>query len=528
MGKLSEMMKGITEKWKSLSRTSKIALGVFVVVVITALTFLFISLSSVKYAVLFSNLDPNDSKTVVDNLKQLKVSNYKISGNSIMVPTSQVDELRLELAPQITDGSKGWELFDSGSTFGSTDTETQIKYQRALQGELEKTIKSFPQVAGTRVQLVLPEDSVFVKDSTPASASVTLMMKAGQTLSDDQVKAIVSLVSGSVRNLPKKNVQIVDDKMKLLTNGIFDDSNTDVSVATEKQQDMKKNYEKYLEDKVMSMLNLAYKDKVSVKVNADLDFDAKKTTSTTYDPKGAVVSEQKKADYNSSGNTVPSQSPVDNNMVNSSSSTTTTTNGNIVHSEDTVNYDNSKTDSEVISAPGAVKKLTASVIIDGNLDNATRSAIQNTVAAAIGIDQTRGDSISIEGIPFDTTVKDDAKKALDAIQKETQQENQMKLYRMIALGVGALIAVIVAVVLFRKKRNNDDEDIEFEELSNGNGIDVVIGNKPEEQIEFKPIDFDREANNERTHIEKEIKKYATEKPDQVIDIIKSWLAEDER
>lgn len=534
MGKLSELFNKLKEKWQGISKGKKIASIVTLVGVITALIYLTISLNTVKYSVLFSDLDAKDSKTIVDKLKEQKVTNVKIQGNSILVPSDQVDNLRLTLAPEISDGSSGWELFDNTSQFGITDAEMQVKYQRALQGELEKTIKSFPQVDKAKVALVMPEDSVFVKDSTPASASVTLLMKSGQKLNEEQVKGIVALVSGSVKNLPKENVQVLDSNMTLLTKDLYNqDNNVASSTANEKQQQMKKEYEKYLEDKAMTVLGKAYKDKIGIKVNADLDFDANKTVSTTYDPKGTVVSEQKKYDANPNGNgTQASQSPVDNNMVNSAANTTTTTaNGNIIHSEEINNYQVGSTQQETIKAPGDVRRLTASVIVDGNLDEATRSSIKNLVSAAVGINDSRGDVVSVEGLAFDTSAQDAQKKEIQALQQEQDKEKRMKLYTYAGIGAGILLIAILTAIIIKKKNKKEVplEDEDFEDLISAKGIDVVVGDEEKkEKVEFKPIDFENESMDEKKHIEKEIKKYATDKPEQVVDIIKAWLAEDER
>lgn len=528
MGKLSEIAKNLIGKFKSLSKLKKIALGVGVIGTVVLGIYLAMTLGSVKYGVLFNNLDANDAKTVMDQLTAKKVTNVKVSGNSILVPQEQVDQLRLELAPQLSSGSKGFELFDTSSTFGSTDADMKVKYQRALQGELEKTIKSFPQIENAKVNLVLPDDSVFVKDSTPASAAVTLIMRQGQTLSNDQVKAIVALLTGGVKNLPKENVQIVDDKMKLLTDKIFDENSAQVNTDTDKQQLLKKDYEKMLEAKAMDQLSKPFKNKVTVKVNADLDFDATQSDNTKVDPKGTVVSEKYIRDTNGNVTTKPSQSPVDNNMTNSAVTTQTNNAGTVTHQEETNNYEIGKSETKTIKAPGSVKRLTASVIIDGTVDGALKAQIQDIVSGAIGIDTTRGDSIAIAGIKFDTTDADAAKQALDQMKQAQALENKMKLYKEIAIAGGALIFLIMLFALLRKKKKSTLEKEQLDAIISPKSIDVLVGDNLEPTIEFKPIDFDNQGNTERGHIEKEIKRYATEKPDQVADIIKSWLAEDER
>ncbi|MFL0246780.1 flagellar basal-body MS-ring/collar protein FliF [Candidatus Clostridium stratigraminis] len=529
MGKLSEIAKNLIGKFRDLSKLKKIALGVAAISIVVIGIYLAITLGATKYGVLFNNLDANDAKIVMDELSAKKVTNVKVSGNSILVPADQVDQLRLELAPQISSGSKGFELFDSSSTFGTTDAEMKIMYQRALQGELEKTIKSFSQIENAKVNLVLPDDSVFVKDSTPASASVTLIMKKGQTLSNDQVKSIVALLTGAVKNLPKENVQIVDDNMRLLTDKLYEDDNTAiVSSNTDKQQQLKKDYEKTLEAKAMDQLSKPFKNKVTVKVNADLDFDAVQSDTTTVDPKGTVVSDKYIRDTNGNVTTKPSQSPVDNNMTNSTVTTQTTNGQTVTHQEETNNYEIGKSETKTIKAPGSVKRLTASVIIDGPIDDTLKAQVQDLVSAAIGIDTTRGDTVAIEGIKFDTTDSDAAKQALDQMKQAQAQEAKMNLYKEIAIGGGALVLLIMLFAFLRKKKKSTSEEEQLDAIITPKSIDVLVGDNSEPQVEFKPIDFENQGNSERGHIEKEIKRYASEKPDQVADIIKSWLAEDER
>jgi flagellar M-ring protein FliF len=528
MGKLSEFFKGSYDKWKSLSRGKKIAFSVIFAGVLTAIIYLSISLGATKYSALFSNLDSEQAKTVVDKLKEKKITDYKVTGNSILVPEDQVEVLRLELAPELDTLSGGWALFDSGNTFASTDTELKIKYQRALQAELEKTIKGFPQIDKARVALVLPEESVFVKDSTPASASVTLIMKSGQALTDDQVRSIVSLVSGSVKNLPKENIQVVDDKLKLLSKDIFDEDNISISNATDKQQQLKKDYEKQLENKVMEQLSKPYKNKVTVKINADLDFDAVQSVTNTVEPKGTLVSEQYERNTNGNTTTRPSQSPVDNNMTNNTTGAQTTANGNVTYEKETKNYETSKSEVKTQKAAGSVKRITSSVIIDGNIDEAQKEQIKGLVAGAIGFDDKRGDSISVEGIKFDDSDASAAKKALEDLQLAEDKEKRTKLYTQLAIGgVGAILLIILIITIARKGRKRSPQEEQLDAIVSPKGLDVLLGDD-DPKIEFKPINFDKESNTERAHIEKEIKKYAAEKPDQVVDIIKSWLSEDER
>ncbi len=528
MGKLSQIFKNLIEKWKGLSKKKKIAFGIIFTAVIGALIYLGIYFGSTKYDVLFSNMSSTDSAAVYKQLQADKV-NAKVQGNSILVPKDQVDKLRMQMLSEVsmTNGSQGFELLDK-TKLGSTDAEMKINYQRALQGELERTIKGLPEIQNARVSLVLPDDTQFVKDTQPGSASVTLQMKQGQKLNSDQVRALVALISGSVKNVPKENVQIIDDKLNLLSKDLFNDKKditSDSTTSAEKQQQLKQEYEKELEKKLSNMLEAVYgKDKVKVKVNADLDFDAVQQDSTTYDPKSVVVSEHNIKDTSTGQGNTASSSPVDNNMSNTA--TTNNGNGSSTHDESTKNYDVSEVKQKTIKAPGAVKRLTASVALDGNVDPTTKTSISNLAVSAIGYDAKRGDTINVEGLPFDTTIKDQAKKDLDAMNKSADQAKKNKTYIMFGILAAVILGAAVALFLWRRKKREEEEDLFDDETG---GIDVLVGDEMEptkQQFKFKPVDFEEE--NEQTHMENEIKNYAKEKPDQVADIVKSWLAEDER
>ena len=274
MNKLLQMKNKLLQGWRNLSKNKKIAYSILTGVIIIALISFLVSALTPKYDVLFSNLSTADSGAMLTQLKTDKVS-YKVSGTSILVPKAQIDSVRMQLMSEVplTDGSKGFELFDT-SKMAPTDAETKIMYQRALSGEIEKAIKSFPQVEGAKVNLVMPDSTAFVKDTDPATASVVLKLKSGTNLNDDQVKAIVALLTGAVQNLPKENVSIISDNFKLLTAGLYDKQKENLTNSTDAQQALKAQVEKALQDKITNVLEPVYKDGVKVSVNAELDFDA--------------------------------------------------------------------------------------------------------------------------------------------------------------------------------------------------------------------------------------------------------------
>lgn len=520
MEKLKESFKKLWEGFKALGRGVRTAIIIaLVTVVIAMITMVFYS-SNNKYKVLFSGLDPNDSQLVTSKLKEKKID-MKIEGDVIMVPTADVDELRLELAPELSTGSKGFELMDDSSSFGMTDDEFKIKKLRMQQGELEKTIRSFPQVDNVRVHITPSKDSVFVEDKEPGKAAVYLKLVGGNNLSLEQVSSIVALVSGSTENIPKENIEVVDDKMNLLTKDLNNlDENSVSSEAIEKHYLLEQKYEKTLEKSILDLLKPVLGEKITTQVNVDLDFDSKKETKTVIDPNKVIVSQQTLKNINGTSDGEVTESPVDNNM--SPTINEEITDVNSLTEEQSTNYESGKSESTIISAPGEVKRLTATVFIDGNLDAKLQKAIESAVGNAIGFNIERGDAITVEGIKFDplATGNNDNEIINDMLKEE--QRKKMMTYIGIGLIVIGVIAIII-VIIFKKRKNDEEDDDENKSL-----LDVVIDDRitRNTQEPLMPIDFGN--NNPKAHLEEEIKKYAQDKPEQVVDIIKSWLSENER
>lgn len=516
MNKLSETFKKLWAKFKSLSKKIRIAAIIAVVTVIIALISMIFYSSANKYAVLFSNLDPTDAQTVTAKLTEAKVD-MKVQGQEILVPKEEVDQLRIELAPELSSNSKGYELMDNGSSFGMTDEEFNIKKLRMIQGELERSIKSLEPVEEARVHITPAKDSVFVKDKEPGKAAVILKLKTGTKITEEQVESIVALLSVSTENVPKENIEVIDNNMNLLTKNL-NSTEEGTGVSSESVQnhyDLESNYEKKLEDQVLNLLlPVIGKNKVQAKINVDLDFDSKKKTETIIDPNKVIVSQKTVKEYNNVNGGTTSQSPVDNNMSNTIDETDT--NGTSGKEDQTTNYESGKTVTDTISAPGEVKRLTASVFIDGRLDAATKADFEKAIGAAIGFDAERGDTISLIGMDFDPTIKEESQAQIDAFNEEIAREKRNQIIKYVLIGLGVAALIVIAIVIFKRRSNKKDERL----------LDVVLDDEVKAEEKFKPIEF--ETNNEKQHFENEIKRYAKEKPDQVVDIIKSWLTENER
>lgn len=501
------------EKLKSLSNAKKIAIGVGAIAVILATIFTATYVQKSKYDVLFSNLDPKDAASISQELESRKVDT-KIEGNTIYVPKQEVDKLRLELSPTITNGSKGFELMDEGSSIGLTDEEFEIKKQRMIQGEIEKTIKSFSQVENARVHITQGEKSVFVKESTPGKAAVYITLKPGTNLTNSQVKSIVSLISGSTNDIPKENVEVVDQNMRLLSEGIFDEDkqNNSQNVANldeTKQAESKLNTQ--LKKSIVDMLEPMFgAGKVKVTVNTDLNFDTTETTQIKIDPEKVIKKETRSE--NTSTDNSNGGSLVDNNMSNTANNGA----GKNQSKEETIEYEVGKTETNIISAPGEVRRITASVAIDGDLGAPITRNVEDLVSNAIGMNTARGDSISVVSMEFDPAAKAEREKELQAMEKEAQMDKLFKIGTYVIIATSVLIIILGAVLFISKRRKS-----KFEEDDQAN-MDLI--NAKLEELEEKKLQF-IDADDEELTLEEEVKIYATEKPDQVTEIIKKWLSD---
>ncbi len=393
-----------------------------VVAIIALLAFLIVfttSSSKTKsgYAILFENLKPQDAALIVQYLDKKHIP-YKIPENGVIeVPQKLVQKVRLDVAAQGLPKSStvGFELFDKNS-FGATDFEQKIKYLRALEGELERTIESIGAVESARVNIALPKESVFVSKQVPPTASVLLVLRPNMTLTPKQIEGIKNLIAAAVPKLTPKNVKIVDQYGNPLGEN---DELTQSNELLKTEMLYKKRMEKALENKIISILSpiVGGSDKVVAKVNIDYDFSQVNSKATIYDPNNVLRSEQtideskvgtKPAPVGGVPGAVSNIGPVQglkkNQVVEKYSK-----------SEDTTNYEISTTVKNIKEPLAKIKRITAAVVVDGHykiekgkkkfipLTKIELANIKNLVENTIGFDPKRGDSVSVSSFEFATS-----------------------------------------------------------------------------------------------------------------------------
>jgi flagellar M-ring protein FliF len=403
---------------------------------------------SPDYATLFTGLSEKDAGSVVDELKAQKIP-YRIgSGGAIQVPARQVYEVRLDMAKQgLPKGSTvGYELFDSGgmSNLGMTEFMQKINYQRALEGELARTVASLEPVESARVHIVIPEQSLYAAQDRFPSASVVLQLKPREELSREQVKAVTHLISSSVDGLKPTAITLVDMAGNVLATAGDSSSVPEALQSSTGHLEVQRAYEKDLETRLQLMMDQAVgPSHAIVRVNATFNWDQKQVNSETYSPAadgtGVVRSEQLVDEVNRGTGAGTGGVPgVDSNTQPPSYPASTITNTAGLQSakkSSTRNYEVSKVVQNVTNAPGALQRLSVALLLDEAVPEDQSTRIKAMLTAAAGIDTTRGDALAVERIAFGVA------SAAKPAQAAATEQNQM-LVNGAKLG-GLLILLLI-------------------------------------------------------------------------------------
>jgi flagellar M-ring protein FliF len=411
-------------------------------------------------AILFSGLEAREATSVITKLEALNIAyEQKGDGGTILIPSDQVSKIRMQLAAEgLPSAGVGYEIFDKTDTFGTTAFVQNVNRLRALEGELARTIKSLDSIDSARVHLVIPDRQIFARDNQPPSASV--VVKARSRLSRGQVSAIQHLVASAVAGLTANNVALVDDKGELLAGGGEGDAATG-AVQEERTSGFEDRLRQRVENIVSSIVGPGH---ARVQVAADMDFNRVTQTAETFDPDSKVVRSSQTVQQDSQskdtrqgaaavsvGNALPGQ-PAPAPPANDGSTSANT------RTEETVNYEISKTTKTEVVDAGQVKKLSVAVVVDGTYTPgaaggqrtyAPRSAddmgkITALVRSAIGFDEKRGDQLQVTNMRFadiDTGVETPLAQPMLGIDTAAW----FKLAQVLILSVTALLVFLLVV-----------------------------------------------------------------------------------
>jgi len=385
--------------------------------------------SQPDYQVLFSNLSTDDAAEMVNKLKEKKIP-YELSqsGTALSVPREQVYDLRLALAAEglPKGGGVGFEVFDR-TNLGVTDFVQKLNYQRALQGELSRTIKQIREVDQVRVHIVAPKESLFIDDQKKPTASVFIRPRSGITLGSSQVEGIVHLVASAVEGLEPGNVTVVDTSGKILSKR--SDSSL-MGQLTTTQLDYQRSVEENLKKKVQGMLeDVLGPNRAIARVSTEVDFQQVDITEERFDPNTILRSEQKNAERSSvtTGAVLPGETkkenPADAKTAKPGAGPERNPkpmpmNANSSERQHEIrNYEISRINKHIKNPIGQLKKVSTAVIVDGTYREGTNAKgakekqfvprsqeemknLENLVKKAIGFDESRGDQVEVTSLPF--------------------------------------------------------------------------------------------------------------------------------
>lgn len=481
---------------------------------------------------LFTNLSATDAAAIVDQLNANGVK-YELAagGTTIMVPNSQLYDTRLAVASAglPANSDTGYALLD-GMSMTSSEFQQQITYQRALEGELAKTISAMGGVQAASVKLAIPQDSVFVSEKADPTASVFVKTSAGSSLTTANVQAIINLVSASIEGMTASDVAVID------SNGIVL-STVGGDTTTLMQTGQVSDYEQRVSANVQAMLDrVVGVGNAVVSVSAELDYDKTARTTETFssDPSAAPLSESSSVeDYTGGSSTATGVLGPDNISVPSD----TATGDGAYHNETTVkNNAVNKVTETLETAPGNVRRQSVSVVVsDAAAGSMNLTDLQDMVAAAAGVDATRGDVVSVSKMTFDTSAAETAQTALEEAATTEKAAATKSMYIDIAKWavVGIAVILVFLLILRMSRRLGEDERttlsleaVEALESRTHSALEAraqaVIAQAQEAagQLGAAPVpDMESVAAGVRD----EIMAFAAAQPAEVAEVLRGWL-----
>lgn len=417
---LSVLPRQLKLAFKGLSAGKLMAMAILVGGTIAGFAFLLNWSGNGDLQPLYNNLAPEDAAAIVARLKEKQIP-YALTmdGSGIRIPYEKIYETRLEMASEGLprgDGI-GFEVFDE-TKLGMTEFVQNVNYQRALQGELSRSVNTLLEVESSRVHIVMPPRSLFIEDEEPATASVIVKLRRGKYLSKEQIQGIVHLVSSSVPRLKPEDVTIVDNTGKMLAG--FKEKST-VSQVTSNQLAFQEKKERLLESRVKTMLeSVLGHDKAIVRVSCLLNFIQQEKMEELYLPDNSVVrSEQASTSVaNGSGSSSGVPGLQSNAVPNNTGGGTASGMRNNQKEQYTKNYEVGKRTNRQIMPVGSIQRLSVAVVVDGSYKQADAgeeggqaqyvprtteemAKLENIVKSAVDYDAGRGDKIEVVNIPFE-------------------------------------------------------------------------------------------------------------------------------
>jgi flagellar M-ring protein FliF len=446
----------------SLPLSKKISMVFVIVLVMAGFALMFFWANQENYKVLFSNLSQKDGNAIIAELKKKNVP-YQIEANGsiILVPAEKVYELRLSMAGEglPSGGNVGFEIFDHPD-FKTTRFVQELNYRRALEGELARTINQFKEVNSSRVFIVIPEESLFIEDKKPASASIQLDLKSN--LPPERLTAIVHLVANAVEGLEPEHVTVVDTRGRLIFKGGTEDNSS--SALSDSQLDYKKRIENQIKENVQSMLErIVGLGKAIVRVNAEIDFDKVTMNEEEYDPTATAVRSSRDIEENDQSG--EKSNKTDQTLINQRRGVVSSPNdiqNKKTKKDVATNYEINKITRIILKPAGTIKRLSVAAVIDGTYtleklkDGTTKrkyiprteqelKKFEEIVKKAMGYSEDREDQVTVSSISFSDTMPTDNQIAPEP-GKFDLVLNAVRDYRKTIINLALIAMVFIFIV----------------------------------------------------------------------------------
>jgi flagellar M-ring protein FliF len=480
---------------------------------------------------LYTQLAPADASAITKKLDSSGVA-YQLAdgGSTIEVSKDVVYQTRIDMASVSlpSDSTVGYGILDNQS-MTSSDFMQQVSYQRAMEGELAKTIDAIDGVEASTVHLALPKDDTFALSDQAPSASVMVKTASGKSLTAEQTQAVVNLVASSIQNLTANEVTVADSQGDVLASpstGV-----TGGGSGTDSSDDATSAYDRQVASAIESMLAPSVGvGKVKATVSAVLDFDQSAQTSETYSAPSTIIpntplvqSQSTKTETYGGSGPDPSGILGANNGTGSTNTTTGTTasgSGYNLDQNDSTPALNKVTE-QINKAPGTVTHMSVAVMVDEKaLPQSEVAKVQTMVSAAAGIQPSRGDTVVVNRMPFDTKLQ----KQMEAEVAAAAPASSSFPISLIIQGVIAL-AVLAGLVVTLKRRKAETEPISAAELTAGGLVhqpippSAVLPPRDNGQIITLP---DQPMVNDRREVLGEL---IDNQPDEVAQVLRSWLGD---
>ncbi len=472
----------ITEFWKKQEKPRKQKIIIIAAVALILIVGLSVLLGQTEYAVLYSGLEPAEAGAIYTKLEEMGVP-VKVKGDTLTVPKSQVDTLRLTLSAEgIPQSGDNLDIMGLASSFGTTDMEKNAYYQFQLQSDLAKDIKKFDGIKDASVKITMAKDSAFVLSETgnqPASASVVLTLMPGKKLSNSEAETIRDYVARAIPKLDRNNITIADTNMNQYRTGEESAEGEAMNDVAE-QLNMTHRMQTVFQSRVMELLSPVFgSDKLSVMVNAELDFDQAVSESVTFAPPvegettGLIVSQKLLAEKIVGAVDQAGQPGFDpNGATVTYPDSGAGTDDTYYKSTNEYNAEVNEVREQIKRAQGSVKNLSIAVIINNEVQQAETvlSDVSKLVAKGLGISE---DNVAVSTMAF-TDAKTAEQEAIEAANQLIIDQQTTQMY--IIIGAAVLLILTVALILiFMGKANKKKQQQIIEQFESQYGVATAGG-----------------------------------------------------